>query len=84
MLYASSATASVQLSVPDLKYEAKLSVHEMYIASKIVQGYLQGRVLGIIACSRIYLRHSFKCFPKCGWNYNKFNDIESLRNCKNN
>jgi len=56
MLYASSATESVQLSGPDPKSGAKLSAHVMYTVSKNVQDYLQIRLVRITACSGIFLR----------------------------
>lgn len=56
MLYASSATESVQLSGPDPKSGAKLSARVMYTVSKNVQDYLQTRLLGITACSGNFLR----------------------------
>jgi len=54
-LYASSATESVQLSGPNPKSGAKLFAHVMYTVSKNVKGYLQIRLLGISACSGIFL-----------------------------
>jgi len=67
MLYASSATESVQLSGPDPKFGAKLSAHVMYTASKNVQDYLQIRLLGITACSGIFLR-DFQMHPRVSKN----------------